>query len=88
MSWRVEIKEEAEKHLKKLDKPIQEAARALFARLETLDDPHSIGKALTGPLKGFWRYVIHGDWRVIVKIERKVLTVYIVDIAARDKIYK
>lgn len=49
MSWRVELKDDAEKQLKKLDKPIQESARALFARLETLENPHAIGKALTGP---------------------------------------
>lgn len=49
---------------------------------------NAIGKALTGPFKGYWRYVIYGDWRAIVKIERKVLMIYVFDIAARDKIYK
>lgn len=87
MPHKVVVLPAAAKQLAKLDKTINEAANALFERLETLDDPHSTGKALTGPLKGLWRYTIHGDWRAIAKIERKVLTITIGKIAARDKVY-
>jgi mRNA interferase RelE/StbE len=87
VAFKVEVLPSAEKQLSKFDKPIFEAAKALFERLETLEDPHSAGKALTGPLKGYWRYTIHGDWRAIAKIERKVLTIFIVQVAPRDKVY-
>lgn len=87
MAFKVDILPAAAKQLSKFDKPIFEAAKALFARLETLEDPYSAGKALTGPLSGYWRYTIHGDWRAIAKIERKVLTILIVQVAPRDKVY-
>lgn len=88
MSWKLDFSRDADKQLQKLDKPVIRAALNLFDRLETSEDPRAMGKALTGPLAGHWRYVVHGDWRAIAKIERKVLTIVIVQIAARDKIYK
>ena len=58
-------------------------------RLETLDDPRSIGHGLTGPpLKGFWTYTIYGDWRGVAKIQDSTVTIVIVKIAPRDKVYR
>lgn len=88
MNWRVTLSKTAEKQFKKLDKPVQEAAAALFDRLETLRDIRSTGHALTGPLSGYWTYVIHGDWRAVADIENEALIVTILKIAARDKVYK
>lgn len=87
MSYRIEFTKESRKKLQLLDKPVRQAALDLFERLARLEDPHSAGKALTGPFAGYWRYTIHGDWRAIAKIERKVLTITIVKVAARDKVY-
>lgn len=88
MSWRVDLSKTAEKQFNRLDKPIKQAAEALFNRLESLQDIRSIGHALTGPLSGYWTYVIHGDWRAVADFENKALIVKILKIAARDKVYK
>lgn len=85
--WRVEILPPAAKALKKLDHPIRRAADAFFCRLESLEDPRSIGHALTGPLSDFWTYRIHGDWRAIANIQDGTLTIAIVKIAPRGSVY-
>lgn len=88
MSWQVRLSRTAEKQYTKLDKPVRESADALFARLTASADPYTLGKALTGPLAGRWRFVVHGDWRAVCEMQRKVLIVQVLEIAARDKIYK
>jgi mRNA interferase RelE/StbE len=56
-------------------------------RVASLEDPRSIGKALTGPLGRFWRYRV-GDYRVICKIQDSVLCVLVVQIGNRREIYR
>lgn len=57
------------------------------ANLENTTNPRIHGKALTGNLKGFWRYRI-GDYRLVVKIKDNELIVVAVDIGHRKEIYK
>ncbi len=46
-------------------------------RIAGLENPRSTGKALTGPLGGFWRYRV-GDYRVICDIQDGALRVLVV----------
>lgn len=78
MAWRIEFVPAAAKELKKLGKA--EAARILATleqRIATLDDPRSVGSALTGELGGLWRWRV-GDYRIIARIEDKRIVILIV----------
>lgn len=67
MAWTIDYADSARKQLLKLDRP---TARRIVDFMDTrvaVDDPRSTGKALSGPLGGFWRYRV-GDYRVICDI--------------------
>ena len=53
-------------------------------RVATLKDPRSLGKALTGPLGGLWRYRVN-DCRVICEIRDKRLLILVVKIGDRGE---
>ena len=55
-------------------------------RIAGLEDPRSLGKALTGPLGELWRYRV-GDCRVICDIGDDALRVLVVRVGSRDKVY-
>ena len=53
-----------------------------------LDNPRSIGEALTGSTLGeFWKYRV-GDYRVIASIEDRALCVLVVKIGNRREGYR
>jgi mRNA interferase RelE/StbE len=86
--WRIDLSETATKQLSNLDKV--EAKRIttfLRQRLAALDNPRSIGKALTGPLGDLWRYRV-GDHRIICEIQDAVLCVLVVKIGNRRDVYR
>ncbi|EGO80826.1 Putative toxin-like plasmid stability protein [Xylella fastidiosa EB92.1] len=56
-------------------------------RIAGLENPRSSGKALTGPLGGFWRYRV-GDFRVVCAIQDSVLRVLVVRVGHRGEIYR
>lgn len=89
MAWLIEFEAEAEKELKKLDK--QTARRILkFLRepVAVLDDPRSIGAALTGSTLGnYWKYRV-GDYRIIADIQDRKLCVQVVRLGNRREIYR
>ena len=60
----------------------------LHDRVATLDNPRSIGEALTGSTLGeFWKYRV-GDYRVIASIENRALCVLVVKIGNRREVYR
>lgn len=88
MAWTIEYAETAKTQLRKLDR--QSARRVvdyMDERIAPLDDPRSTGKALSGPLGGFWRYRI-GDLRVICDLQDGHLRVLVVRIGNRREIYR
>jgi mRNA interferase RelE/StbE len=89
MAWSVEIDRDARKDLKKLDPQIAKCILSfLFDRLSKLENPRSLGEALTGPRFGeYWKYCI-GDYRTIVKIEDTVLAIIVVAIGNRREVYR
>lgn len=89
MAWRIDLTATAAKQLGKLDKA--EARRItvfLRQRLATLDDPRSMGKALTGPQLGtYWRYRV-GDYRIICDIQDGALCILVIEVGNRREMYR
>ncbi|WP_423783264.1 type II toxin-antitoxin system RelE family toxin [Fusobacterium varium] len=82
------IDEKLQKKIKKLDKATKLLLDS-YIRKNLLDteDPRKHGKALTGNLKGLWRYRII-DYRLLVKIEDDKLIIIALDFEHRSKVYK
>jgi len=89
MAWTIELDSVARRDLKKLD--IQTSRRILkflHQRVSVLDNPRSIGEALTGDtLGGLWKYRV-GDYRIITDIQDQKLIVLALRIGHRSNIYK
>lgn len=77
MAWKIEFSEGAKKDIGKLDRQIaSRIVRFLSERVATLDDPRSIGEALTGSTLGeFWKYRV-GDWRLVCSSQDDTIVVY------------
>ncbi len=83
MAWTVEFLPEAAKELKKLDgTAAARIVRTLEERIAVLDDPRTLGSALTGDHAGYWRWRI-GDYRVVARI-----VILVVRVAHRREIYR
>ncbi len=59
----------------------------LEKRLVESGDPRAFGGPLAGEWTGFWRYRID-DYRVSVKINDDIVTVFVIRIAHRSQVYK
>ena len=88
MAWQIEFTPEAEKQLSKIDR--QSAKRIinfLSERIAPVEDPRTVGKALKGVLREFWRYRV-GNYRIICKIEDDRLLILMVRVAHRSDVYR
>ena len=88
MAWKIEFVPAAAKELAKLGRT--EAARivaTLEKRIAVLDDPRTLGSALSGELGGLWRWRI-GDYRVVARIEDERITILVVRVAHRREVYR
>ncbi|MEA3292352.1 MAG: type II toxin-antitoxin system RelE/ParE family toxin [Pseudomonadota bacterium] len=87
MAWTIKYATTAEKQLRKLDRQIaRRIVDFMDNRIAALDDPRGIGKTLSGPLGDLWRYRV-GDYRVICDINNDELTVIVVRVGHRRKVY-
>lgn len=88
MAWKIELSALAQKNLEKLDPQVaRRILTFLNERIAPIDNPRDIGEALKGSRLGeFWKYRI-GDYRIICRIEDDVLSVLVVKIGHRSKIY-
>lgn len=89
LAWLIEFEDSARKELAKLDKPIaRRITEFLRERVAPLDNPRSLGHALTGSELGeFWRYRV-GDYRIICQIQDRVLKILVIRIGNRREIYR
>jgi mRNA interferase RelE/StbE len=88
LAWLIEFEKAAEKDLEKLDKQIGRRIIKFLRRLESLEDPRSIGEALVGSALGnYWKYRV-GDYRIIADIQDKKLVIQVVRIGNRREIYR
>ena len=89
MAWKVELSEEADRQLDKLDPQIaRRILKFLHERVARLDNPRSIGEALHGSKLGeFWKYPV-GDYRLICSIEHEQILILVLRVGHRRDIYK
>lgn len=89
MAWKVELYPAAERALDKLDPQIAKRILAfLHGRLASIENPRSIGEALTGSKLGeYWKYRV-GDFRIIAEIEDKQLRILVIKIGNRREVYR
>ncbi|WP_338531769.1 type II toxin-antitoxin system RelE/ParE family toxin [Nitratireductor thuwali] len=89
MAWTIEIDDAAFKQLAKMGR--QDAKRVrnyLRNRIEPLDNPRQLGKALEGSKRGhLWRYRV-GDYRIICDIQDHKVVVLVLEIGHRREIYR
>jgi mRNA interferase RelE/StbE len=88
LAWRIEYTDTAKSQLGKLDPQV---ARRIIdymdQRIAPLEDAHTAGKVLTGPLSSLWRYRV-GDYRIICEIRNAELVVLAVTIGHRRDVYE
>jgi len=84
--WKLIIAESADRQLGKLDKSIERKVRKFLEEACQLADPADRGHPLTGPWVGFHRYRV-GQIRIIVSIERFIVTVTVIKVDRRDSVY-
>ena len=88
MAWTIEYTDTARTQLRKLDR--QTARRVLDymdQRVGTSDDPRGVGRRLSGPLGGLWRYRV-GDCRMICDIQDAAVRVLVLRIGNRREVYR
>jgi mRNA interferase RelE/StbE len=87
LAWRVEFDRDAARDLRKLDVPGQRRIlRYLRERIATDEDPRRFGHALTGDLKGLWRYRVR-DYRIVASIADERFVVLVVTVGHRREVY-
>lgn len=86
--YHVDYLPQAIKQLEKLD---PQARRMIYhwidKHLEGCENPRAYGKGLTMNLSGYWRYRVDG-YRMICEIQDSRITVLILRIERRDKVYR
>lgn len=89
MAWGIRLSETAEKQLSKLDTPVAERiTKFLRERVAVLEDPRSIGEALTGSRFGeLWKYR-QGDYRIVASIEDDIVQILVVKVGHRREVYR
>lgn len=85
--WRVEFHPAAARDLKRLGAETERLIlRYLRTRIATTENPRRFGHALTGDLKGLWRYRV-GDFRIVAVIEDDRFIVLVVTVGHRREVY-
>ena len=86
MAWRLVISDTASKLLSKLDRSISNSVKEYLAEACQLKDPAARGHPLSGRWASYHRYRV-GQLRLIVFIDRNVLTLTLVTPGRRDSVY-
>jgi mRNA interferase RelE/StbE len=88
MAWKISFDKRAEKQFAKLSEGVRlQVAEYLYQRVAEQPDPRRLGKALTGELKGFWRYRV-GDYRIICELRDRELLILIIEVGHRREVYR
>ena len=87
MVWQIEFDPDALKDLKRLDHSVQKRLVAFLRdRLSPLDDPRSLGEALSGARLGsYWKYRV-GDWRIVCDIQDRRIVVRVLRVGNRREV--
>ncbi len=86
--YKVEFSIEAANYIKKMDNSTRTTLlKWINKNLINCEDPRIHGKSLTGNKKGIWRYRV-GNYRVLCDIQDEILTILVLEVGHRNKIYK
>jgi len=84
MKWKIELKDNCEKELCKLDRHSQIILlKYLYNRVAKLSHPKQLGKALHHDLKGLWRYRVN-QFRIICRTQENKLIVLVIQIGQKN----
>jgi mRNA interferase RelE/StbE len=87
MSYRVKYDKRADRQLEKMDAGTRRLLLAYIdSKLDGIENPRSLGKALSGDHAGQWRYRV-GSYRILAEIRDAEVTIYIFKIAHRRNVY-
>ena len=88
LAWAVEYSVSANDQLGKLDRRISNRiVSCMEDGVARLENPRLRGQALTGNLRGLWRYRV-GNYRVVCDIQDEVLRVLVVEVGHRGQVYR
>jgi mRNA interferase RelE/StbE len=88
LAWTVEFTRTAEKQITKFDRQTQaRILRFLRERVQAVENPRQLGKALQGEKQGMWRYRV-GDYRIICGIRDEENTVTVLVVGHRKELYR
>ncbi|NIJ38635.1 mRNA interferase RelE/StbE [Sphingopyxis panaciterrae] len=87
MAWTIDFDDGARRAFRKIAREQADRITRYLGELTALDDPRQRGKALTGGLKGLWRYRV-GDYRIVVRIYDEQLLVLVLTLAHRCEVYR
>jgi mRNA interferase RelE/StbE len=87
LAWTVEYDPRAQKDLEGLDRTVQrEIIDYIDTRIAAAANPRQYGKMLRHGKHGLWRYRVR-DYRIICQIQESRLTVLVVSVGHRSRIY-
>ena len=87
MAWTISYTDTARRGLRKLDRDtVRRIVNFMDERVAPSGDPRRVGRALTGPLGGLWRYRV-GNCRIICDIQVDIVCVLVLRIGRRDGVY-
>ncbi len=88
MAWRVEFSNAAVKALKKIDTvAAKRILTFLHERVESADDPRTLGKPIQGDKRTYWRFRV-GNYRLICYIQDEAMRVLVIRIGHRKNVYR
>lgn len=87
MAWTIKVSKRSDKQLRKLNRQVADRITKYIKDISLLDDPRTKGKALTGTLRGLWRYRVE-DYRIICDIIDDELVILVLETEHRSKVYK
>jgi mRNA interferase RelE/StbE len=87
MSYRVIYDKRADRQLERMDAGVRRLILAYIdSKLDGIENPRSLGKALSGDRAGQWRYRV-GSYRILAEIKDAEVTIRIFKIAHRRNAY-
>jgi mRNA interferase RelE/StbE len=87
VSYCVKYDRRAIKQLERMDAGARRLLLAyISSRIDGVENPRSLGKALAGDRAGQWRYRV-GSYRILAEIRDKEVTVFIFRIGRRSSVY-
>lgn len=87
MSWEYRLEESALADLRELGPSVAAQIKAyLDTRIKGATNPEQFGKPLRRSKHGLWRYRVR-DYRLLCRLEKKVLIVVVIAVGHRSTIY-